>query len=400
MKLKKYIAPDMRQALRQVREEQGPDAVIVANRSVREGVEITVAIDYDEATESAVASSAAAPSVATPAAGGLRGFRDLIERQSETQGRAEPPADGRVNEELRTLRRMLETQLAALAWNDLTRRAPFATELLRELTEIGFTRDVAARVADALPPGVDFPAARRLAIARLADQLLTTGDRWTEFGGVIALVGPPGSGKSSALAKLAARWTMRHGSADLVLIGMDTERLGAAEELTQLGRLLGARAYLCDSMEQLPSLLQHAQRGRLVLIDTAGVGARDPRLAQQAEALLAAHADLELAVTLSACMQAGALEQVVDSLRGQSRRSCVFTHVDECASLGGALSAMIRSRLPVAYVCEGRRIPDDLRVARALDLVSTAVLLAEKLGAAADEDMLTRRFHGVANGRP
>lgn len=400
MKLKKYIAPDMRQALRQVREEQGPDAVIVANRSVREGVEVTVAIDYDEANESVVASSAAAPPRATPPAAGVRGFRELIERQSEGQGRAEPPADDRVNEELRTLRRMLETQLAALAWNDLTRRAPFATELLRELTEIGFTRDVAARVADALPPGVDFAAARRLAIARLADQLLTTGDRWAEFGGVIAFVGPPGSGKSSALAKLAARWTMRHGSTDLVLIGMDTERLGASAELTQLGRLLGARAYLCDSMEQLPSLLQHAQRGRLVLIDTAGMGARDPRLAQQAEALLAAHADLELAVTLSACMQSGALEQVVDSLCGESRRSCVFTHVDECASLGGALSSMIRSRLPVAYVCEGRRIPDDLRVARALDLVSTAVLLAEKLGAAADEDMLTRRFHGVANGRP
>lgn len=398
MKLKKYVAPDMRQALRQVREEQGPDAVIVANRSVREGVEITIAIDYDEASASAMSPGVAPQPIATQSAGGVRGFRELIERQSEAQGRADPPED-RVNEELRTLRRMLETQLAALAWNDLTRRAPFATELLRELTEIGFTRDVAAQVADALPPSVDFPAARRLAIARLADQLRTTGDRWAEYGGVIAFVGPPGSGKSSALAKLAARWTMRHGSADLVLIGMDTERLGAAEELTHLGRLLGARAYFCESIEQLPGLLQHAQRGRLVLIDTAGIGARDPRLAPQAEALLAAHADLELAVTLSACMQSGALEQVVETLRGESRRSCVFTHVDECASLGGALSAMIRARLPVAYVCEGRRIPDDLRVARALDLVSTAVLLAEKLGAAADEDMLTRRFHGVANGR-
>jgi len=396
MKLKKYSAPDMRQALRMVREEQGPDAVIVSNRSVADGVEITVAIDYDAATSAApVAATAAAPGVA----GGLRGFRDLIERQVETQARAEAASDGRVNEELRTLRRMLETQLAALAWNDLTRRAPFAAELLRELTEIGFTRDVAAPVADALPPGVDFPAARRLAIARLADQLKTTGDRWAEYGGVVAFVGPPGSGKSSAVAKLAARWTMRHGSGELVLIGMDTERLGAAEELSHLGRLLGARAYLCDAPEQLPGLLQHAQRGRLVLVDTAGLGARDPQLASQAEMLLAAHPDLELAITLSACMQSGALEHVVETLRGDSRRSCVFTHVDECASLGGALSAMIRAHLPVAYVCEGRRIPDDMRIARALDLVSTAVLLAEKLGAAADEDMLTRRFHGVANGR-
>jgi flagellar biosynthesis protein FlhF len=394
MKLKKYSAPDMRQALRMVREEQGPDAVIVSNRSVGDRVEVTVAIDFDPEPL-----SRQQPAAASAAPTGLQGFRELLERQQGADAVPEGGPGERVNEELRTLRRMLETQLAALAWNDLTRRAPLATELLRELTEMGFTRDIAAQVADALPPSVDFQAARRLAIARLSDQLRTTGDRWTEFGGVVAFVGPPGSGKSSALAKLAARWVMRHGNADLVLIGADRERFGAADEITQLGRLLGARSYLCDAPEQLPELLARCARARLVLVDTAGAGAREPQLASLAEALLAAHPDLELAITLSACMQSGAIEHVMDALGGTGRRSCVFTHLDECASLGGALSAVIRTHLPVSYVCEGRRIPDDLRVARALDLVSTAVLLAEKLGAAADEDLLTRRFHGVVNGR-
>lgn len=394
MKLKKYSASDMRQALRMVREEQGPDAVIVSNRSVGDRVEITVAIDFEPEPQPAARQLAASTSPS-----GLQGFRDLLERQQGVDESQDGAAGERVNEELRTLRRMLETQLAALAWNDLTRRAPLATELLRELTEIGFTRDVAAQVADALPPSVDFQAARRLAIARLADQLQTTGDRWADYGGIVAFVGPPGSGKSSAVAKLAARWVMRHGNAELVLIGADRERLGAADEISQLGRLLGVRSYLCDAPDQLPELLARCGRARLILIDTAGAGAREAQLASLSEGLVAAHPELELAITVSACMQSGAIEHVLDVLRHGTRRSCVFTHLDECASLGGALSAVIRARLPVAYVCEGRRIPDDLRVARALDLVSTAVLLAEKLGATADEDLLTRRFHGVVNGR-
>jgi flagellar biosynthesis protein FlhF len=353
-----------------------------------------VAIDFEPDPQPMVR-----PLPASAMPSGLQGFRELLERQQGADDSLDGASGERVNEELRTLRRMLETQLAALAWNDLTRRAPLATELLRELTEIGFTRDVAAQVADALPPSVDFQAARRLAIARLADQLQTTGDRWIDYGGIVAFIGPPGSGKSSAVAKLAARWVMRHGNADLVLIGADRERLGAADEITQLGRLLGVRSYLCDAPEQLPELLARCGRARLILIDTAGAVAREPHLASMADDLVAVHPDLELAITVSACMQSGALEQVLDVLRRGGRRSCVFTHLDECASLGGALSAVIRAQLPVAYLCEGRRIPDDLRVARSLDLVSTAVLLAEKLGAAADEDLLTRRFHGVVNGR-
>lgn len=396
MKLKKYTAPDMRQALRMIREEQGPDAVIVANRSVGGRVEVTVAIDFDP---QAPAVEELAVHSSSSGAAGVQGFRDLIERQTGQVETSPGSAGDRVNEELRTLRRMLETQMAALAWNDLTRRAPLATELLRELTEIGFTRDIAARVADALPPGIDFQSARRLAIARLADQLQTTGDRWVDYGGVVAFVGPPGAGKSSALAKVAARWVMRHGNHDLALIGADGERFGAAEEISQLGRLLGASSYVVDGTQQIPAVLARCERARLVLIDTAGAGARDTQLATQSQALLAADPRVELAVTLSASMQSGAIEQVMEAVRGETRRSCVLTHVDESASLGGILSAAIRTNLPIAYVCEGRRIPDDLRVARPLDLVSTAVLLAERLGAAADEDLLSRRFHGVINGR-
>lgn len=396
MKIKKYVAPDMRQALRAIREEQGADAVILSNRTLADGVEISVAIDYDADTAPA-ATPAPRSGENSTSRDGLRGFRELIARREAVQAAPAAAAEGAVSEELRTLRRMLETQLAALAWNDLTRRAPLAAELLRELSDIGFTADIAARVADALPAGVDFTAARRLAIARIADEIMTTGDRWADFGGVIAFVGPPGAGKSSAIAKLAARWVLRHGNRDLVLIGADVERVGALEEMAHLGRLLGARCYNVGTLDELPDLLARVTTSRLVLIDTTGVGARDARLLQTVDALRQASPTLEIALTLSASTQAGTVEEAIAALGGERIGACVLTKLDEAASLGGALSALIRARLPVAYVSEGRRVPDDLRVARSLDLVSTAVLLAEKLGAAADEDLLTRRFHGVAH---
>lgn len=394
MQIKKYFAADMRQALRIIRDEQGPDAVILSNRTLPDGVEISVAVDYDsEPSVPRYGASAAPEGPGKPSE--LQGFRELLARREAAQA-ASTASDGYVNEELRTLRRMLETQLAALAWNDMTRRAPLATELMRELADFGFTPDIAARIGDALPPGVDFTSARRLAIVRLADEIRTTGDRWTDFGGTVAFVGPPGGGKSSTLAKLAARWVLHHGNSDLVLISADAERIGSIEETAHFGRLLGVRTYNVDTLEELPELLGRVSTARLILIDTTGAGTRDARLLETVRALRRASPTMELALTLSASTQAGVFEETISALREEQIAGCVLTKLDEAATLGGALSALIRARLPVAYVSEGRRMPDDLRVARGLDLVSTAVLLAERLGAAADEELLVRRFGGAS----
>jgi flagellar biosynthesis protein FlhF len=284
MKIKKYVSSDMRQAMRAIREEQGPDAVILSNRTLPNGVEITVAIDYEadawaSSPERSASGGGTAAALHASRSDGVQGFRELLAQREAAPAAASPAADTAVNAELRTLRRMLETQLAALAWNDLTRRSPLATELLRELTEIGFARDVAARVADALPTGIDFMSARRLAIARLADELTTTGDRWLDYGGTVAFVGPTGAGKSTAIAKLAARWVMRHGPKDLALIGADSVRVGAADEMAHLGRLLGVATYTVDHLDELPALLERVSRQRLVLIDTVGLSARDERTA-------------------------------------------------------------------------------------------------------------------------
>jgi flagellar biosynthesis protein FlhF len=300
--------------------------------------------------------------------------------------------------ELKTLRRMLETQLAQLAWNDLARRAPVHVEILRELTEIGISQELSEYILKQLPEKVELGFARRFAIAGLSQYLLVTGDRWLENGGRVAFIGATGVGKTTTLAKLAVRWVLRHGPRDIALVGSDTVRIGAQDQIQSLGQLLGVPVYTPENFESLPTLLSRlGDRHRMILIDTPGSSLRDGQLASRLGVLSNCASQMETALVLAASTQAGAVEETVKRYAPANPACCVLTKVDEAASLGGALSVLIKARLPVSYMSEGQRVPEDLRPARALELVSTAVRLAKASGAAADEDLLRRRFGKTAN---
>jgi flagellar biosynthesis protein FlhF len=481
MKIKQYRATDMRTALRQVRDAQGPDAVILSSRRVAGGVEVVAAVDYEgeeaateqlasqsnlvdtygadrpareprpavqhdpalfgaagakprvqqpsaaaviersapmneymseraELTKQYAAPAARAPDARTPAAsyaaeakpsrGGDRN-RYAVEsdpvRDVDMSHVDLVDANSDMNEELRTLRRMLETQLATLAWNDLSRRSPIQTELLKQLTQLGLAQDLATEVVTQIPARLELAEANRLALALLSRRIETTGERWTDSGGVVALVGATGVGKTTLIAKLAARWVLRHGPRDIALISTDSIRIGAQEQVQTLGRLLGVPAYAIDGAAELASVLDHLQDKRLVLIDTAGLSPRDPRVEEELTLLAAASPRMETTLVLSASAQAGAIEEAVTRFAPAKPTTCVLTKLDEATSLGGAISTLIRARLPVTYVSEGQRVPEDLAPARAHQLIARAVELSRKSGASADEDLLRRRFGTVAH---
>jgi flagellar biosynthesis protein FlhF len=310
---------------------------------------------------------------------------------------ASPAATEAMGNELKTLRRMLENQLAHLAWNDLTRRAPVHTEILRELTEIGITQDLAEHLVRQLPEDQDLTFARRFTIAGLSQYLKVTGDHWLDDGGRVAFVGATGVGKTTTLAKIAVRWVLRHGARDIALVAADPVRIGAQDQIRSLAQLLGVSVYTPESFEQLPTLLSRLSE-RLILIDTPGSSVRDSQLASRLAVLSNSASKLETALVLAASTQAGAIEEAVRRFAPANPSCCVLTKLDEAASLGGVLSALIRARLPVSYMSEGQRVPEDLRPARALELVSAAVRLAKARGAAADEDLLRRRFGKNAHG--
>jgi flagellar biosynthesis protein FlhF len=427
MKISKHTASDMRAALRLVREQLGADAVIMSSRRVKGGVEVTAAIDFDvERTEPPRAPEPAdvrqfqpeefaPPPVLEPipeldpyTIADALGERTFVQVQASVQASAKASLDSgssaavaaaneEMNYELRNLRRMLETQLASLAWNDLSRRAPIHTQVLRELTEVGLTQDFASQIVAQLPSGSDMIRARRLAISLIAQHLHVTGDRWLDKGGRVALVGPTGVGKTTALAKLAVRWVLRHGTRGVALISADTVRIGAHDQIQALGQMLDVPVYTAENLGEIPKLLESLAQKRFVLLDTPGFSQRDAQLSTRMSQLAAAGSNIETALVLSACTQAGAIAETVARYAEAKPASCLLTKVDEAASLGGVLSVLTRAQLPISYVSEGQRVPEDLRPARALELVSSAVQLAKSSGAAADEDLLRRRYGEVAH---
>jgi flagellar biosynthesis protein FlhF len=400
MKIVRHTAPDMRQALRAIREQLGEEAVILSSRRTPQGVEITAAVDFDAGSLEASAAApapvpgharAAAPDPLAAGAPAAVSAPAAAHPAPQFPPQPEVPADA-MGKELQSLRRMLETQLAQLAWNDRTRRAPVHTEILRELTEIGIAQDLADHIVGQLEERVDLTQGRRFAIAGLSQYLLVTGDRWLDAGGRVAFVGATGVGKTTMLAKLAVRWILRHGNKDIALVASDTVRIGAQEQMQALGQLLGVPVHVPERFEALPELVSRLERHRLVLIDTPGSSLRDAQLAPRLAVLANCASRLETALVLAASTQAGALEEAVQRFRPANPACCLLTKVDEAASLGGALSVLIRARLPLSYTSDGQRVPEDLRPARALEVVSHAVRLAKATGAAADEDLLRRRF--------
>ena len=402
MKIVRHTAPDMRQALRLVREQLGEEAVILSSRRTPQGVEVTAAVDFDAGSleARAVAAAAAAAPIPAPVPAAPPAVTPAVAAAAVAVAPAEPealfpaqagPAET-MGRELQSLRRILETQLAQLAWSERTRRAPVHTELLREMTEIGIAQDLADHLIGQLDERVDLTQGRRFAIAGLSQYLLVTGDRWLETGGRVAFVGATGVGKTTMLAKLAVRWILRHGPRDLALVASDSVRIGAQDQMQALGQLLGVPVHVPERFEALPELLTRLERYRMVLIDTPGSSLRDAQLAARLAVLANNASKLETALVLAASTQAGALEEAVQRFRPANPASCLLTKLDEATSLGGALSVLIRARLPLSYTSDGQRVPEDLRPARALELVSQAVRLAKATGAAADEDLLRRRF--------
>jgi flagellar biosynthesis protein FlhF len=399
MRIIRQVAPNTRAALRAIRERLGENAIILSSCRTVDGVEVTAGAEIDDA---------AAPPEAVASAEPVRPFETLFQREPAAAPAEPTPApaavaptaaysNDAVGQELKTLRSMLETQLAQLAWNDLTRRSPIHAELLRELTEIGLGRDLAERIAEQLPRESDLAQARRFAFTALAQYVGVTGERWAENGGRLAFIGTTGVGKTTSLAKLAARWTLKHGARELALIAGDGSRIGAADELRALGQLLGAQVFVPESFSELPALLARLTHFRLVLIDTPGTSSKDSKFANQLAVLASCASILDSVLVLSANTQAAALEEIVRRFAPTHPACALLTKVDEAATLGGSLSALIRAQLPLCYISEGPRVPEDLKPARALDLVSRAVALAKESGASADEDLLRRRFGKVAH---
>ncbi|WP_323164708.1 flagellar biosynthesis protein FlhF, partial [Pseudomonas atacamensis] len=297
--------------------------------------------------------------------------------------------------ELNSLRELMEVQLGTLAWNQLQGSRPAQANLYRRLQRIGLSgplsRDLLAMITDIEEPR----QAWRMLLAHLARMIAVPEVEPLEEGGVIAMVGPAGMGKTTTLAKLAARYVLKYGAQNVALVSMDSFRIGAQEQLKTLGRILNVPVTHVDPGQSLVQALDPLLRKRVVLIDTAGLQASDPALRMQLESLAGRGIRSKNYLVLATTSQKQVLTAAYHSYKRCGLAGCILTKLDETASLGEVLSLAISHELPVAYLTDGPRIPDDLHLPRRHQLVSRAVSvqMQEEPSEEAMADMFADIYH-------
>ena len=340
MSVQVFVAANAREGLARIRRELGDDAVVLSTRPHPQGVEL-LASAYGE--------------LAVPAV-------------SETP---DTTASSRILNELSRLRGMLQNQLAGFAWGAGRRRDPARVAVMQALFAAGFGSSLARTLAARLPRRLEPDAAQRWLrqvlirnlplLGREAD-LLTRGGRY-------ALVGSTGSGKTTTLAKLAARGVDAHGAAQVVLVAADAYRIGAAAQLTVYADLLGVALHGVRDQTDLAQLLPQLAAKKLVLIDTAGFAPTDPRT-REGQALDGL--GVRRLLVISASQQGAAIEQAMTHF-GEGAAACILTKLDETPQPGAALDSLIRHRLPLAYISGGQRVPEDLHLPNAAYLIDRAL---------------------------
>ncbi|MCB1802315.1 MAG: flagellar biosynthesis protein FlhF [Gammaproteobacteria bacterium] len=373
MKIKRFVAQDMRQALRMVREALGEDAVILSNKSVDGGVELTAAIDLVEDTSEDTLDRG----IPSPAP------RAEVPRRPTAKAAPgpAPSASGSdealaaMRREMQGLRRWMQAELSGLSWYDLGQRAPHSQELFGRLMALGTHADLARSLTERVRDIEDIDQAWHKALYLLAAELPVSEPTVLDNGGVVALVGPTGVGKTTTIAKMAARFALRHGHRSVALITTDSFRIGARDQLQTYARILNVPVRTATSADEMDAALNALSDRRLILVDTAGMAAAHERVADQHETLLAAGGALTTLLTLSATTEAAAVQRALRLFADFRPEACVLTKLDEAASLGALLGALVQADLPAAFITDGQRVPEDLQPARAHALVTRAAEL-------------------------
>ena len=367
MKIKRFVAQDMRQALRMVRETLGEDAVILSNKTVDGGIELTAALDLVDDAEEPMVDQRITATTARPA---------TASRAAAATGHtADDDALAAMRREMQSLRRWMQAELSGLSWYDLGQRSPHFQELFSRLMALGVSAGLARSLTERVRDIEDIDQAWHKALYLLAAEIPVAEPAVLDNGGVVALVGPTGVGKTTTIAKMAARFALRHGHRSVALITTDSFRIGARDQLQTYARILNIPVRTATTPEEMDAALNALGDRRLILIDTAGMAAAHERVADQIQTLQAIGRSLTTLLTLSATTEPAALQRALKLFAEFRPDACVLTKLDEAASLGAVLSALIQAGLPAVFTTNGQRVPEDLQPARAHPLVTRAAEL-------------------------
>lgn len=284
-----------------------------------------------------------------------------------------------MKEEMTSIRRLLEHQVSGLMWQEVERREPLRAMLIKRLERMGVSSDLADQLACYIPEDTPPTKAWKALLGLVSDQIPISKQDILKRGGVVALLGPTGVGKTTSVAKLAARAAMEFGADNVALVSTDTYRIGAHEQLAIYGRIMGCPVKVAKDSNELADVIYQLRNRRLILVDTAGMGQRDVRLSEQLDTLMHESGEvIHSYLVLPATAQRKVLQETIDHFKRIPLSGCIMTKLDESLSLGEFVSVVVQNALPVAYIANGQRVPEDIVIAQPKYMVAKANELLEK----------------------
>lgn len=444
MKIRRFYGKNMRSALRQVTEEFGEDAAILSNQKTASGVEVIAALDYDqdllpsslnevetqensfpiESISEDVASSQSnkqttndivenkqeyainndqspnEANIVSPLAemNGNIQSSDQSNRQTNKLEWTTDPGLVAMREELGLMRTMMSEQLKGIGWERFSEKDPTSAMLWRRFSNLGVCQSIANRLIPQVNKKQDAECSWQNLLALLAKSISVNNHDLLSDGGIFAFMGPTGAGKTTIIAKLAARFVIKHGVNSVAVISVDNYRISAQQQLGSFARLLGIPMLSVSNKHSLDHLLNQTRNKKLVLIDTAGMSKKDADIAKQLQMLTQSNSNIKRFLLIPATNQLAVVKQSINLFQPYSPYSVIITKLDEAASLGEVLSLVIENKLPVAFTTDGQRVPEDIRVARNHHLVSKAVWLTNKYGSNVQDWQLAQDMQQLRYG--
>lgn len=265
--------------------------------------------------------------------------------------------------EVENIRKLLQFELAGLLQDNRSRNEPVKAMVYKLLNSVGFSDSVADSLVNQLPAEITFNNAWRELVSIIERSILVGDDEIVSKGGIVTLIGPAGVGKTTTLAKLAARFVMRYGPQRVAIVTADHYRIGAVEQIKTYGRIMGCATYAVKNIAELPQLLYTLSDKSLILVDTAGVGFKDERFnAQLSQLKLQASLKLKHYLVLPCTTQRKVLQHAYEHFAMVGLTGLILTKIDECQNVGDALSLCIDMKLPISYITDGQRVPEDLDI--------------------------------------